>query len=123
MLRNNLFTILIAIAIAYLSLAGSDNFDRVHIRIPGFDKFVHACMYFALMSSVVVENRRNITSGSRLLTAALVVVSYGILMEALQEFMTLSRSASFYDVLFDAAGIVLSACLFLVFKPFGIRLK
>ncbi|HEX2922346.1 MAG TPA: VanZ family protein [Bacteroidales bacterium] len=123
MLKKNIFSILIALVIAYLSLANSENFGAVKIPIPHFDKIVHMGMYFVLMSAVIIENRKTLHSGRRMFIAALIPASYGILMEFLQQLFTITRTASFLDAAFDIAGILFSILFFLFLKPVDIRSK
>ena len=61
MIKKNIFSILVALIIMYLSLTNSHTFDKVPlIKIPNFDKIVHFGMYFRLMSVIILENRKNI---------------------------------------------------------------
>lgn len=116
MIRKNLFSILIAIVILYLSMASSKSFDRVQLNIPYADKFVHFGMYFSLMTSLLIENRSRLTRRKTILLLTLIPFFYGILMEILQSF-TLSRTASAADAAADTAGIVFSVLLWLIARP------
>lgn len=118
MIRKNIFSILIAIVILYLSLANSENFDSVQINIPNADKFVHFGMYFSLMTSILIENRNRIIQRRTIYQLSLIPLSYGILMEILQYF-TVSRTASLADAAADASGIIFTVVLWLIAKPFG----
>jgi|SRR5665648_389355 len=116
--KNNIFSILLALLIAYLSLASSDKFDKVSfVNIPFFDKIVHFGMYFALMSVIIFENRKTIKSIGHLFFIALIPLLYSILMEILQATITVTRSGDFYDVIFNFAGILVSLLLWLWIKP------
>lgn len=119
MIRKNIFTILVSIAIFWLSMTNSDTFESVRlVDIPNSDKMVHVGMYFVLMSAVLYENRKRVINYRDILTAALFPLSYGILIEILQS-LTVSRSASFYDALADAAGIIISIVLWKLIRPAG----
>lgn len=119
MIRKNIFTILVSIAIFWLSMTNSDTFESVRlVDIPNSDKMVHVGMYFVLMSAVLYENRKRVINFRDILTAALFPLSYGILIEILQS-LTVSRSASFYDALADAAGIIISIVLWKLIRPAG----
>lgn len=123
MIRKNLFSIMISIAIFWLSMASFDNIDQVKmVNIPYMDKIVHFGMYFALMTSVLYENRKNLVSGKKIFMAALFPLSYGVLIELLQS-LTESRSASFFDAVADFAGIIVSVSLWHGIKPFFTRTK
>jgi VanZ family protein len=118
MLRKNLFSILLASIIMYLSLANSHTFDKVSFsNIPNFDKFVHFLMYFSLMSVIIFENRRTLNSLELLFLVSLIPFLYGILMEILQLTLTLSRTGSILDVIANSAGILVSLLLWIWIKP------
>jgi len=118
MIKKNIFSILVALIIMYLSLANSHTFDKApFINVPNFDKVVHLGMYFGLMSVIILENRKTIKSRGHLYLIGLIPLLYGILMEILQATLTLTRSGSFYDALADAAGVFLSILLWLWLKP------
>ena len=56
MLKRNIFSIIVALIILYLSLASSDTFEKVpFFNIPNFDKIVHFGMYFGLMSVIFLK--------------------------------------------------------------------
>ena len=117
MIRKNLFSILVAILLMYLSLTDSEKFAKVQLTsIPNIDKIVHFGMYFIMMSVIIVEHRKNIRNPTNLFLIALIPLSYGILMEILQLTLTSSRSGDFYDALFDGAGILTSVLLWLIIK-------
>jgi len=118
MVKKNLFSIILALIILYLSLAGSDNFEKISIfNILFIDKIVHFGMYFALMSVIIFENRKSIKSTTHLFLTALIPLFYGILMEVLQLSFTISRSGSYKDVIFNSAGILVSLLIYLWIKP------
>ncbi|OFY66448.1 MAG: hypothetical protein A2V64_06290, partial [Bacteroidetes bacterium RBG_13_43_22] len=109
MVKKNILSILIALAIAYLSLSDADSFNKVSfLNFPGADKIVHSLMYFVFMSVIVFENRKNIGKTGILLLLALIPFGFGALMEILQIWLTVNRSGSAADLLFNMAGILLS---------------
>jgi VanZ family protein len=117
MIKKNIFTILVALIIMYLSLANSDTFDKIPlVDVPDFDKVVHLVMYFSLMSVIILENRKTIKKPLSLFLIGIIPFLYGILMEILQATITISRSGSFYDALADAAGVLLSILVWLLIK-------
>jgi len=112
MIKNNIFSILAALTILFLSLASAKTFEKVPLNnIPNFDKFVHFSMYFGLMSVIIFENRISLRNTKRLLFASLIPLSYGILLEFLQALFTTTRSGSFYDALADFAGVYVSVLI------------
>jgi VanZ family protein len=118
MVKKNIFSILMALAIMYLSLANSHTFDKVSlINIPNFDKFVHFGMYFSLMSVIIFENRKTIKNSGHLFLIGLIPLFYGVIMEIFQSTLTSTRTGSFWDALFDGAGILVSILLWCWIKP------
>lgn len=116
LIKRNLFTILTALTILYLSLANSDTFDEIPvIDIPFLDKIVHFLMYFGLMSVLLLENRSTIKNKNTALRFSIFPLFYGILMEFLQ-ILTPSRSGNFLDALADTAGIAASLFLWMLLK-------
>jgi VanZ family protein len=118
MIKKNIFSILIALIIMYLSLANAHTFDKApFIDIPNIDKAVHFCMYFGLMLVIILENKNSIKSNGHLFLLGLIPLSFGILMEILQATLTVTRSGSFLDALANSAGIFVSILLWLWIKP------
>jgi VanZ family protein len=118
MFRRNIFSMLVAIAIAYLSLSASDNFNRVSfLYFRGADKLMHFLMYSGFMSVIVFENRKNIGKLKTLFIAGLIPFFYGLLMELLQMWFTQTRSGSATDLFFNLAGILFSIIIFLIIRP------
>ena len=102
----------------YLSLASSDTFENVALtNIPFIDKIVHFLMYFGLMSVIIFENRKSVTTIPQAFLVALIPFVYGILMEILQTTLTVTRVADLYDVVFNSAGVLASLLLWLWIKP------
>ncbi len=119
MIKRNIFSILVALIILYLSLANSHTFDKVSsiIDFPNIDKVVHFGMYFSLMMVLVFENRKIIKGFRNLFIIGLIPFSYGILMEILQATLTVTRTGSIFDALANGAGILVSIFLWLLIKP------
>jgi VanZ family protein len=119
MLRKNLLSISVAAVIMYLSLTSSDSFSRFKVPpIPNFDKIVHASMYFALMLSMIFENRKILVTGKSYLFLATIPFIYGVLMELLQMMFTADRQADIFDVLFNLAGIAFAVFFWKLMKRF-----
>lgn len=118
MIKKNIFSIVVALIILYLSLASSDTFKNVPFStIPNLDELVHLCMYFGLMSAIIFDNRKRIISNKQVLLLALIPFFYGVLMEILQGILIVSRYASIYDVMANSTGIVISILVWLWVKP------
>ena len=118
MIKKNIFSILIALIIMFLSLANAHTFDKApFIDITNIDKAVHFCMYFGLMLVIILENKNSIKSNGHLFLLGLIPLSFGILMEILQATLTVTRSGSIFDALANSAGILVSILLWLWIKP------
>jgi len=102
----------------YLSLTNSQTFDKVSfLDTPYTDKFVHFAMYFGFMSVLIFENRKTFKSRAQLFLVAFIPLGFGILMEIVQALFTVTRSGSFYDVLANLSGIIISLLIWLYIKP------
>lgn len=118
MIKKNIISVTVALVIMYLSLSNANTFNKVSIfNFPFMDKIVHFGMYFALMSSIIFENRKSFKNLSGLLLAAIIPLLYGILMEILQSTISVNRSGSVFDVLANSAGIIVSVLVWLWVKP------
>jgi VanZ family protein len=118
MLRKNIFSILVALLIMYLSLANAQTFEKVPtFNIPCADKIVHFLMYFGLMSVMILENRFSLKTIRQLFLAGIIPFAYGILMEILQGTLTTTRSADVFDALADGTGVLVSILLWLWIRP------
>lgn len=110
-------TIIVAVAIAWLTLAPHPLPENNIEWFEGADKVVHFIMFATLMSTVIfglhwscassrsetgVANRE---SRARLLAAGLCVTVFAALDEWAQGAMHMGRSAEFADFLADLAGI------------------
>ena len=119
MIRKNIFSIIVALIISYLSLSDTDSFDKVSfLYFPGADKIVHFGLYFVFMSVIVFENRKNIGRIHILLLIAIIPFCFGALMEVLQSWLTIDRTGTISDLFFNFAGILLSVVICLGVRPF-----
>jgi hypothetical protein len=119
MIKKNIISIILALVILYLSLSPADTYEGISIfNIPFIDKIVHFCMYFMLMSAIVLENRKTIKNIGQVILISLIPISYGICIEILQSLLTESRTGSFYDVVFNSAGILFSIIFWLFLNSF-----
>jgi VanZ family protein len=118
MIRKNLFSILAALLLLYLSLANGEKFQKMALsNIPNIDKIVHFGMYFFLMAVIIIEHRKNIKNYRSLFLLTLFPLLYGILMEILQMTLTSTRSGDVFDALFDAGGILAAVMIWVLLKP------
>lgn len=116
MIRKYKYSLILSLVILYLSLKNASDFNTVQFfQIPYFDKFVHFCMYFALMSVIIYETVTSSVSKS-LYLIALYPFFYGVLMEVLQGAVTTTRSSSIYDAMFNTVGIIASMLVWLTIR-------
>jgi VanZ family protein len=112
MIKRFRFSVILALIILYLSLKNGNDLNRIMpLNIPHFDKIAHFCMYFGLMSAIILESRKREKANSPIFLMAIFPFSYGILMEILQAVLTTTRTASIFDVIFNALGIFFSILL------------
>jgi VanZ family protein len=118
MIRKNLFTILIALLLLFLSLTNGQKFQNTSIsKIPYIDKIVHFGMYFLLMMVIIIEHRKQIRNIKKLFLFSLFPLMYGILIEILQSTITTTRSGEFMDAVFDTLGIVAAVFIWKFVRP------
>ena len=119
MIKRYKFSLLLSLVILYLSLKNAEELNEVQfLDIPYFDKLVHFCMYFALMSVILFETRKTAPKFNSLLLLALIPFLYGILLEILQATVTTTRNGNIYDAIFNTLGIILSLALWFVIRSF-----
>ena len=90
--------------IAYLCFAPADDFKKVHITIPHFDKIVHFGMFFILglfLEAINSLNKSKIYS----IVFPLIAIIYGGVIEIIQFNCIYSRSGDFIDFLADIIGL------------------
>jgi VanZ family protein len=122
MVRKNILSIITALVILYLSLAPSDTFDKVSVfNFPDIDKVVHLLMYFGLTIVLIYENRPTVKSLRGLFLLAIIPFVYGILIEFLQSWFTLTRHGEFLDAVFDLIGIIIALAVWRLFQFFNIK--
>ena len=112
LLKGNslLIALFITVLIGYLSLM-SLGFDSP-IKISHLDKIEHAIAYFFLGISWLVVIKQYSTKFSKKGTVVLGCIIYGIIIEILQETITLKRTADVLDVLADIVGVLLALLIF-----------
>jgi VanZ family protein len=120
MLRKNIFSILVALVILYLSLASAETFNKIPVfHFRGMDKVVHFGMYAVFMGVLLYENRIRINTGRRLALVALIPFIFGATLELMQSWLTTTRTGSIYDLLFNLFGILFSIGIYLLAKNSG----
>lgn len=117
MLLRYRYSLILSLVIFYLSMKNADDLNKIPlIGIPHIDKIAHFGMYFILMSLIIVETKRALIKNRSLLLLSLYPFFYGIVLEILQSATTDTRYGSFYDVIFNTLGILMSVLLWLFLK-------
>lgn len=108
LLERNAFVlaVLLSLFIAFVSLVSLKGV--VQVKIDNSDKYGHFIAYTLLGLSWFYALRNN--SIKKVLIIIFLVV-YGIVLEGLQELLTLHRQADIYDVLANTTGILIAAFL------------
>jgi VanZ family protein len=120
LLKKNIFSVITALVIMYLSLAPADTFSEVdEFGFQHLDKVVHLCMYFGLMIVLLFENRKVLINNRSIFLLAIIPFIYGIIMELLQSWLTTTRFGETIDGLFDLAGIFLAIIVWKTFRNFS----
>jgi VanZ family protein len=119
MIKRNIFSIIIALVILFLSFARSETFSGVNVLgIPHIDKLVHLSMYFGLMMVLLFENRSEIKSTRSLFVFAIIPLIFGTLIEFFQSWLTETRSGDIFDGIFNLCGILLAVGAWWVLRKF-----
>lgn len=115
-----IFTIIVVLAILWLTLASQPLGDVSVPLFPGADKVVHGCMFGGLMFVIELDyarwqtKRRNLVGGAALmrwrvaLATALFVCLFGGAIELLQDAMAIGRGAEIRDFAADCLGVAIA---------------
>ncbi|MFA6126387.1 MAG: VanZ family protein [Bacteroidales bacterium] len=129
MIRKLFFTSLIwAILILILCAVPGNTLPQVSLfNIPNLDKIIHAALYFPLAFILGAEfdlSKKNYLKILGPLFTMLIVAFYGGLIEIMQEYLFINRSADIVDLLADVmGGLGGLAIYYLFFRPFFHRLS
>ena len=109
--RNALrIAIFLTIFIAFISLI---SVKGVHIiKVSNSDKLGHFFAYLLLSFSWLYVFRDHRPKKFKKLLIVFILISYGIIIEVLQNAVTIHRQADFYDIIANSAGVFLAAILF-----------
>lgn len=100
-----------SLVIAYLCFAPADDFKKVNITIPHFDKVVHFGMFLILALLIAAKDNPNQIKYPKYLLLFFAVL-YGGLIELAQYYITNTRSADWLDWGADIVGIIAGVGLF-----------
>jgi VanZ family protein len=114
-LRKYYKTIIILILVLLLSLLPASTVPKVRfLNIPYFDKFVHFFMYFFLTSASLIDIKNNIKKPRRVLILSVIflIIAISGIIEIIQANYIFGRSGSWYDLLANISGTIISIILF-----------
>ncbi|MCH7657640.1 MAG: VanZ family protein [Bacteroidetes bacterium] len=109
------------------SFPGDDIPRTFLLNIPFFDKIIHFFFYFLLVILILHANLKNnrflvfrskhesVLNSRHFLSAFFLSFFYGVLLEVLQYFVFVMRSADFLDISANAAGSFVGLVVFYVF--------
>ena len=112
-------SIIWAIIILILSGMSGDAVGKISfIKIPHFDKIVHFAIYFVFCSIIIYETGflKTKYTFTALFIISLISVSYGILMEFMQEYVFIKRSNDIFDVIANLTGTVFSIFALIIYR-------
>jgi len=119
-LKKTLFSLALCwtVLIAVLCLVKFGKLPAIAVR--GADKYVHFTFHFVftLLWGNYVWLKNKSTELKLIVKVLLVSLSYGILIEFLQETLTTTRHADIYDVLANASGATTALAFFLLLKKY-----
>ncbi len=106
-----LIAIIVTISIAVLSLTSIPKID-FGIQIKESDKYLHFFAYFVLSIVWYFALREKIKTPSFRYFLIMLIIFYGIILEALQGGLTNYRTADVYDAVANTTGIIIASLLF-----------
>lgn len=108
-------SIAIAIIILIGSLSSGDTISEINfLNIKHIDKLVHFLFYFSLSITLVSSLFKHSKLNTNIIFSItiFVSVSYGILMEILQYYIAVHRSAEIFDFISNTIGCITGIMLF-----------
>ncbi len=100
--------------ITVASLVSVNSFSK--IKSVGNDKIVHFLFYLFFVILWGLVKRQNDSNRKYYLFVFLVAMSYGLIIEVLQEILTNTRQADFYDFLANTIGAFVGLIVLLYYK-------
>ena len=109
------------VLVTYLSLSAASSFKRFEFDfIVLGDIIVHFFLYLIwfilICRQIIVTKHSPEISSAKIIFIGSFLLSYGILMELMQKYLTDDRQFACMDILSNAAGILIAALLLRIFK-------
>lgn len=107
--------IFVAIIILYGSITSGDNLSKVNfVNIKHLDKVIHLLFYFTLSVTLLSALHKNseIKHNEAIIITTIFSISYGLIMEVLQYYAAIHRSADIYDAIANTIGCLIGVFLF-----------
>ena len=109
-----------------LSLARIDSSGRSLLNFEGADKLVHCLFYFGFTFLLALACKGSFTRAlerKEVLIVALIAMTYSGVIELLQGFFTVYRSAELGDFVANSVGVIFGLVALKVLDPFFNRMK
>jgi len=84
------------------------------VNIPHFDKIIHFSMYFILATLWMLDDFKK-TKAFRMFNLIIIMIfsiSYGLLMEVVQQIIVQDRTGDILDVLANTIGVIIAILIF-----------
>ena len=113
-----IYSIIVVIAVLYLTLAPKPLPDNDIHLFEGADKVVHAIMFFGVMICLALDyiRKRSHVSATPLFLFCIVTIAFGGAIEFIQDWMGLGRSKDFFDFIADSIGAIVALILALYYR-------
>ena len=101
--------------IFYICLSPSEEIPKTKIfEIPYFDKIVHFGIYFvfSLIFTIILESKKKNHQNIYIFNVSMTIL-FGGLIEILQHYLPIERSADFYDFMADLFGTIAAVVIYL----------
>lgn len=99
--------------VAYLSFANFSNISEIpSVNFLAPDKLAHFLMYFYLMATILYPLRKTLLSSWKIFLISIIPISFGAIVEFLQEALTLYRSKELLDFISDVIGVYTAIIVF-----------
>ena len=108
--------------ILYFCLIKANEIPQIGIDIPNLDKVVHAFLHFifTLLWFFYFKKKIDKLNNSELLIISLVLsFFFGIAIELMQRFFTVTRNADIYDVLANLSGATLAVITIILLNKYN----